>query len=163
MLIVLISAEKRHRTITGRRRLPDEKVEAGVEDRANAVPEGGAMTTLTRDSTIRVRRRPQKQRAPRAVVEPDANGFDRDYWLRTARATAWTAPGDASGSSTQSGTRVTAGRCSPCGRDGSAGGSCSFARGMWRSSCRARSGSDSQRRRRSSPASRVRAVSGERT
>jgi hypothetical protein len=40
------------------------------------------MTTLTRDSTIRVRRRPQKQRAPRAVVEPDANGFDRDYWLR---------------------------------------------------------------------------------
>jgi hypothetical protein len=40
------------------------------------------MTTLAQDSTIRVRRRPQRQRTAGAASAPDASGFDRDYWLR---------------------------------------------------------------------------------
>jgi hypothetical protein len=40
------------------------------------------MTTLTSDSTVRVRRHQQKQRATRAVAQPDTKTFDRDYWLR---------------------------------------------------------------------------------
>lgn len=39
------------------------------------------MTTLTSDPTVGVRRRAQRRRAPRAVAQPEADGFDRDYWL----------------------------------------------------------------------------------
>jgi hypothetical protein len=40
------------------------------------------MTTLTSDSSVRVRCRPQKQHAARAVAQSDPQTFDRGYWLR---------------------------------------------------------------------------------
>jgi hypothetical protein len=50
------------------------------DDRANAVPEGEAMTTQASESNVSIRRR--LQRRPPAAAQPTASGFDRDYWLR---------------------------------------------------------------------------------